>query len=118
VPAHFSGGVCHIKNKGHGGIVSMGAWEPECRVRGFARLPWTCVSFSGRIGFNGPVYMIARWCSSFAGTSMRGRVMSVYNVAFRGGMPIGSLIGGTWWQLCRFHRLWSINGVLRSCLGL
>jgi predicted MFS family arabinose efflux permease len=26
--------------------------------------------------------------------SMRGRVMSVYNVAFRGGMPIGSLISG------------------------
>lgn len=26
--------------------------------------------------------------------SMRGRVMSVYNVAFRGGMPLGSLISG------------------------
>jgi predicted MFS family arabinose efflux permease len=26
--------------------------------------------------------------------SMRGRVMSVYNVAFRGGMPLGSLICG------------------------
>ena len=25
---------------------------------------------------------------------MRGRVMSVYNVAFRGGMPIGSLLCG------------------------
>ena len=26
--------------------------------------------------------------------NMRGRVMSVYNVAFRGGMPVGSLVVG------------------------
>ena len=25
---------------------------------------------------------------------MRGRVMSIYNIAFRGGMPIGSLVTG------------------------
>jgi len=25
---------------------------------------------------------------------MRGRVMSIYNIAFRGGMPIGSLVAG------------------------
>lgn len=30
----------------------------------------------------------------YIGDAMRGRVMSVYNVAFRGGMPIGSLVCG------------------------
>jgi len=28
---------------------------------------------------------------AFVGDAMRGRVMSVYNVALRGGMPMGSL---------------------------
>ena len=29
------------------------------------------------------------------GDEMRGRVMSVYNLAFRGGMPMGSLVLGS-----------------------
>ncbi len=29
-----------------------------------------------------------------APNEMRGRVMSIYMVAFRGGMPLGSLVGG------------------------
>jgi len=31
---------------------------------------------------------------AYVGDSMRGRVMSVYNVAFRGGMPLGSVVCG------------------------
>jgi predicted MFS family arabinose efflux permease len=31
---------------------------------------------------------------AYVGDAMRGRVMSVYNVAFRGGMPMGSLLTG------------------------
>lgn len=37
---------------------------------------------------------------------MRGRVMSVYNVAFRGGMPFGALISG------HFIDVWNVQGVL------
>ena len=35
--------------------------------------------------------MISSLVQLIAPDEMRGRVMSVYNVAFRGGMPIGSL---------------------------
>jgi len=38
---------------------------------------------------------ISSLVQAITGDAMRGRVMSVYNVAFRGGMPIGSLVLGS-----------------------
>jgi predicted MFS family arabinose efflux permease len=49
---------------------------------------------------------------------MRGRVMSVYNVAFRGGMPIGSLAVGTLIPVFSAPLVLACNGVLLSVLGL
>src|SRR4029079_9136970 len=52
------------------------------------------------------------------GNEMRGRVMSVYNVAFRGGMPIGSLVTG--WLVRHFTApvVLAVNGGLLFLLGL
>ncbi len=49
---------------------------------------------------------------------MRGRVMSVYNVAFRGGMPMGNLATG--WLVPMFTApvVLAVNGVLLILLGL
>src|SRR5579884_182650 len=49
---------------------------------------------------------------------MRGRVMSVYNVAFRGGMPIGSLIVGALAQRLTAPIVLMGNGVLLVLLGI
>ena len=49
---------------------------------------------------------------------MRGRVMSVYNVAFRGGMPFGSLTTGYFIPLFSVPTVLAINGGLLACLGL
>jgi MFS family permease len=49
---------------------------------------------------------------------MRGRVMSVYNVAFRGGMPIGSLISGALIPSLSVSLVLALNGVLLAGLGL
>ena len=49
---------------------------------------------------------------------MRGRVMSVYNVAFRGGMPFGALISGYFVPLLGVPAVLAINGGLLACLGL
>lgn len=49
---------------------------------------------------------------------MRGRVMSVYNVAFRGGMPFGALISGYFVPLLGVPTVLAINGGLLACLGL
>jgi len=49
---------------------------------------------------------------------MRGRVMSVYNFAFRGGMPMGNLLSG--WQVPLFTApvVLRVNGILLVVLAL
>jgi len=49
---------------------------------------------------------------------MRGRVMSVYNCAFRGGMPMGNLLSG--WLVPIFHvsTVLSVNGLLLVLMAL
>lgn len=49
---------------------------------------------------------------------MRGRVMSVYNVAFRGGMPIGSLIAGKLIEVFSAPPVLAVNGILLIALSL
>ena len=49
---------------------------------------------------------------------MRGRVMSVYGVAFRGGMPIGSLVMGLLVPVFTAPIVLSVAGGLLSLLGL
>jgi predicted MFS family arabinose efflux permease len=49
---------------------------------------------------------------------MRGRVMSVYNVAFRGGMPIGNLAVGLLARRFSAPVVLAFNGVLLCALGL
>ena len=49
---------------------------------------------------------------------MRGRVMSVYNVAFRGGMPIGALISGELISKYSVGPVLAGNGILLAALGL
>ena len=43
---------------------------------------------------------------------MRGRVMSVYNVAFRGGMPMGNLVAGRLVELFTAPVVLAVNGVV------
>ena len=49
--------------------------------------------------------------------NMRGRVMSVYNVAFRGGMPVGSIIIGAIIQHHSAQAVIAVNGVLLIILA-
>ena len=48
---------------------------------------------------------------------MRGRVMSVYNVAFRGGMPIGSLVIGALVPRFTAPVVLACNGLLLAVIG-
>jgi MFS family permease len=47
-----------------------------------------------------------------APNEMRGRVMSIYMLAFRGGMPLGSLVSGYFATLIGVPLVIGINGVL------
>jgi predicted MFS family arabinose efflux permease len=50
--------------------------------------------------------------------NMRGRVMSVYNVAFRGGIPVGSLVVGALVKEFTAPLVLACNGVLLLLLGI
>ena len=49
---------------------------------------------------------------------MRGRVMSVYNCAFRGGMPMGNLLSGWLVPVFTAPRVLSVNGLLLVVMAL
>ena len=49
---------------------------------------------------------------------MRGRVMSVYNVAFRGGMPLGSLLAGVLVPHFTAPVVVAVNGIILTAVGL
>jgi len=48
---------------------------------------------------------------------MRGRVMSIYMVAFRGGMPLGSLVGGWMATLTSASTVLMVNGLLLTVVA-
>ncbi len=65
--------------------------------------------------------MVFAMCSSLvqliAPNEMRGRVMSIYMVAFRGGMPLGSLVAGYLATVTSPPLVLSMNGVLLSLVA-
>jgi predicted MFS family arabinose efflux permease len=62
--------------------------------------------------------MISSLVQLITANDMRGRVMSVYNVAFRGGMPFGSVFTGYLVPLWTAPTVLTINGVVLLSLGL
>jgi predicted MFS family arabinose efflux permease len=54
----------------------------------------------------------------YATDTMRGRVMSLYNVAFRGGMPLGSAISGLLIRQTSAASIMTANGVLVLMLAV
>ncbi len=54
----------------------------------------------------------------YVSDAMRGRVMSVYNVAFRGGMPLGSLLSGVLIKTASAPAVMTLNGILVFVLAL
>ncbi len=62
--------------------------------------------------------MISSLVQLITGDEMRGRVMSVYNVAFRGGMPLGNLTTGYFVPIFSAPVVLAVNGVLLFLLGV
>jgi MFS family permease len=62
--------------------------------------------------------MVQSLVQAITADEMRGRVMSVYNVAFRGGMPIGSLLFGK--LIEHFNVSWTMaaTGSLMALMGM
>jgi predicted MFS family arabinose efflux permease len=61
--------------------------------------------------------MISSLVQLITPNDMRGRVMSVYNVAFRGGMPFGSVATGRLVPIFTAPNVLGVNGLILLCLG-
>ena len=61
--------------------------------------------------------MISSLVQLITSDEMRGRVMSVYNVAFRGGMPLGSVVSGWLIPIYSAPTVIAANGLLLFLLG-
>ena len=65
----------------------------------------------------GAFSMINSLVQLITANEMRGRVMSVYNVAFRGGMPLGSLATGWLVPIFSAPHVLAVNGLLLVAVG-
>ena len=61
--------------------------------------------------------MISSLVQLITPNDMRGRVMSVYNVAFRGGMPFGSVLTGRLVPIFTAPLVLTVNGLVLASLG-
>jgi len=110
----------NIGNKGRVALVTLAILG--LLSAGFSLSKWLPLSYVLLFGAGMTLIavftMIQSLVQLITGNEMRGRVMSVYNVAFRGGMPLGNLATG--WLVPRFTAplVLAVNGILLFSLGL
>lgn len=75
------------------------------------------VLFLGSAALISTFALISSLVQEITSNEMRGRVMSVYNMAFRGGMPFGSLLSGKFVEGYGAPLVVAVNGALLICLG-
>jgi predicted MFS family arabinose efflux permease len=110
----------NISNKGQVALTTLTALGGLIAAFGFSHsliLSYTFLFLAGA-ALIAVFAMISSLVQLIAPDEMRGRVMSVYNVAFRGGMPIGSLISGALIKTVGVSAVLAANGVLLVFLGL
>ncbi len=111
----------NISNKGRIALsMLIATWAS--RIFGFFALDPTWRSAAILLFVSGAVLMcafamIASLVQLITPNEMRGRVMSVYNVAFRGGMPFGSILTGRLVPVLTAPGVLSINGLVLASLG-
>jgi predicted MFS family arabinose efflux permease len=113
-------GLGNIKSKGRLALTAL--MTLGVGISGFALSKW--LPFSGVM----LVLVGASMMAVFANVNslvqlittneMRGRVMSVYNFAFRGGMPMGNLLSGWLVPIFTAPVVLGVNGMLLVLLGL
>ena len=108
-----------VKNKGRialSALVAMGAGMVGFSQSKNILLSCVMLYFTGAVlmcAFS----MISSLVQLITPNEMRGRVMSVYNVAFRGGMPFGEITTGRLIPLWTAPTVLTINGVALFSLG-
>jgi len=110
----------HIARKGRAALLMLVALG-LC-VAGFSRAPNYMVSclflFLGGVALISVFALISSLVQLLAPDELRGRIVSVYNVAFRGGMPLGNLATGFLARVLTPQAALLGNGALLAVIGL
>ncbi len=110
----------NVENKGRialSSLVALGAGITGFALSKSVVLSCVILFFSGAV-LMCAFAMISSLVQLITANEMRGRVMSVYNVAFRGGMPFGSVVTGWLVPVLSAPVVLSVNGILLFSLGL
>lgn len=108
------------KNLGKSALVMLIAFGVTMTSFALSRhIVWSCIFlFLAGAAMIAVFAMITSLVQLITADEMRGRVMSVYNVAFRGGMPAGSIILGGIIEQLGAPPVIAFNGALLFLLGL
>jgi predicted MFS family arabinose efflux permease len=113
-------GMGNIRNKGRVALAMLMALGAG--IAGFAlskSLALSCILlFLSGMSLISVFATISSLVQLITANEMRGRVMSVYNVAFRGGMPFGSLATGWLVPVFSAPNVLAVNGLLLLVLAL
>jgi predicted MFS family arabinose efflux permease len=106
--------------KGQGHVALMSLLALGVAIAGFAlsrSLPLSCVLiFFGGAAIMGSASLMLSLVQLIVSDNMRGRVMSVYNLAFRAGIPLGSLALGKLIPI--FGVTWALAGSGAILIGI
>jgi len=110
----------NVKRKGHLALVMLMCLGTG--IAGFAlsrSIVFTCIMlfFSGA-SMMAVFSMVMSLVQLVVTNQMRGRVISVYNLAFRSGMPLGNAIAGTLVPIFTAPKVLAVNGILLVALAL
>lgn len=113
-------GVGKIRGQGRAVLIVLILWGALIlgfSLSKFLPLSYALIFLSGA-ALMVSLSMVSSLVQAVASDEMRGRVMSVYNVAFRGGMPVGSLVLG--WLIPAFTAPVTMawTGCLLAILGM
>jgi predicted MFS family arabinose efflux permease len=113
-------GAGKIRGQGRAVLIVLILWGAlilSFSVSKFLPLSYALIFLSGA-ALMISLSMVSSLVQAVASDEMRGRVMSVYNVAFRGGMPVGSLVLG--WLIPAFTAPVTMawTGCLLAVLGM
>ena len=98
------------------GLIVLGVFEALFAFSRGLRLSLVFVFFGG-MALIACFAMLSSLVQLIATDEMRGRVMSLYNIAFRGGMPIGSLVTGALAPVFGISAVVGAYGVILACLA-
>ncbi len=113
-------GLGNVRNKGRIALIMLIALGVS--VSAFALSPsvlFSCVAlFFAGASMMGVFSMVSSLVQLVVTNEMRGRVMSVYNLSFRSGMPIGNWVAGSLVATYTAPLVLAVNGALLVFLGL